>query len=92
MKTMRDLADLIENEALTGTVSLPMLLKLLPDVTDPNRFRSAMRKLIRNDGQRLSLKEKDEIVNAFTSILKADRNEDMKLMRLLMRIEDKHLQ
>jgi hypothetical protein len=89
--TIRELVELVENGGITTSVGLPALVKMFPDVDDENRFRMALRKIFKGDDSRLTLKEKDQVVKAFVSILKGDKKDDMALMRLLIRIEEKDL-
>lgn len=79
-----------DKDEITLNVSVPTLLTILPDVRDENSFRLALRKLLKGDVKSLTYRERDQVVLAFMSVLKASKADDLRMLRILQRIELKH--
>lgn len=71
-------------EPLQGTLNPGQLADLLPLVTDRNKFISAVRKIMRNDEERLSRTEQIQLANGFASLLRDDSQTKMKAIRKMM--------
>jgi hypothetical protein len=94
MENMNEIRSLLnesvlpENQEIEGGMSFAAFAKAFPDVQDHQRFRSALAKLMKG-GKPLSVKEKDEVVNAFRSMLAGSKQDDALLYRMLGRLEEK---
>jgi hypothetical protein len=72
--------DEVDN-SLEGSLDIRSLVKMLPDVTDTNRFMNAVRKVQKGDVASLSMMETRELAHGFISLLKDDSTMTMKVLQ-----------
>lgn len=68
------------DSGLEGSLDIRSLVKMLPDVTDTNRFMNAVRKVQKGDVASLSMMETRELAHGFISLLKDDSGTTMKVL------------
>jgi hypothetical protein len=83
---MRSLINLMEEVGLKGNLDVRSLIKLLPEVTEPQRFLTAFQKVKRGQEDRLTRHELLQFALAFISLLKEGREEKFKIIRKLSMI------
>lgn len=89
---MRDTLNLLEGignelgKPLEGTLNPTALLKFLPDVTDKPKFVSALRKVMRNDEERLNRFELEQLGRAFISLVREESQDKMTTIRKMFQV------
>jgi hypothetical protein len=72
---------------LKGNVNIRAVAKLLPDITDVNKFVLAFQKIKRGREDTLTRLETAQVANAFISLMKGDFQEKMLIIRKMVNLK-----